>query len=119
MKTLADLQVLAFQADLTASARSSSPTKEATAATSSSACPRPPRLLHHGGDKAKLEKIAKINEFHAEHLNYLITKLKAVKEGNGTLLDNMMLLYGSGIGDGNRHNHDQLPILLFGKAAAR
>ncbi|HQR05919.1 MAG TPA: DUF1552 domain-containing protein [Gemmatales bacterium] len=116
MKTLADLQVLAFQADLT---------RFSTFVFANEGSNRSYKFIgvpeghhdcsHHGGDKAKLEKIAKINEFHAEHLNYLITKLKAVKEGNGNLLDNMMLLYGSGIGDGNRHNHDQLPILLFGK----
>lgn len=116
MKTLADLQVLAFQADIT---------RFSTFVFANEGSNRSYKFIgvpeghhdcsHHGGDKAKLEKIAKINEFHAEHLNYLITKLKAVKEGNGTMLDNMMLLYGSGIGDGNRHNHDQLPILLFGK----
>src|SRR5262249_48666601 len=72
-------------------------------------------LSHHQGDKAKLEKIGKINKFHVEQLAYFLGKLKAVKEGNGTLLDNMMLVYGSGIGDGNRHNHDELPILLAGK----
>lgn len=118
MKTLADLQVLAFQADLT---------RFSTFVFANEGSNRSYKFIgvpeghhdcsHHGGDKAKLEKIAKINEFHAEHLNYLITKLKAVKEGNGNLLDNMMLLYGSGIGDGNRHNHDQLPILLFGKGS--
>jgi hypothetical protein len=48
-----------------------------------------------------------------------VGKLKAVKEGNGTLLDNVMLVYGSGIGDGNRHNHDDLPILLIGKGAGK
>lgn len=118
MKTLADLQVLAFQADLT---------RFSTFVFANEGSNRSYKFIgvpeghhdcsHHGGDKAKLEKIARINEFHIEHLNYLITKLKAVKEGNGTLLDNMMLLYGSGIGDGNRHNHDMLPILLFGKGS--
>ncbi len=48
-------------------------------------------------------------------LAYLLDKLKAVKEGDGTLLDNCMIVYGSGISDGNRHNHDDLPILLAGK----
>jgi len=118
MKTLADLQVLAFQADLT---------RFSTFVFANEGSNRSYKFIgvpeghhdcsHHGGDKAKLEKIAKINEFHMEHLAYLIGKLKAVKEGNGNLLDNMMLLYGSGIGDGNRHNHDQLPILLFGKGS--
>ncbi len=51
-----------------------------------------------------------------EQFAYLIGKMKSVKEPNGgTLLDNVMVMYGSGNGDGNRHNHDDLPILLVGK----
>ncbi|HYH69541.1 MAG TPA: DUF1552 domain-containing protein [Urbifossiella sp.] len=73
-------------------------------------------LSHHGSDPAKLTKIAKINTFHTEQLAYLLGKMQAVREANGsTLLDNVMLVYGSGLGDGNRHNHDDLPILLCGK----
>lgn len=72
-------------------------------------------LSHHGNNEEKKQKIAKINRFHATQLAYLLGKLKAVKEGNGTLLDNCMIVYGSGIGDGNRHNHNDLPVLLLGK----
>ena len=72
-------------------------------------------LSHHGNDEAKLAKIQKINVFHFQQLAYLLEKLKAVKEGESTLLDNCMLVYGSGISDGNRHNHDDLPILVFGR----
>lgn len=72
-------------------------------------------LSHHANDEAKKEKIKKINIFHAQHMAYLIRKLKNIKEGEGTLLDNTMLVYGSGIGDGNAHNHDNLPVVMFGK----
>jgi hypothetical protein len=72
-------------------------------------------LSHHGGDKKKLEKLQKINTFHTTQLAYLLGKLSEVKEGDGTLLDNCLIVYGSGIGDGNRHNHDELPILLAGR----
>ena len=72
-------------------------------------------LSHHGGDPKKHEKIQKINRFHIEQFAYLLGKLKAIREGDGTLLDNSMIVYGSGISDGNRHNHDDLPILLAGK----
>jgi hypothetical protein len=72
-------------------------------------------LSHHGNDEAKLAKIEKINLFHVTQLAYLIEKLKAVKEGERSLLDNCMIVYGSGIADGNAHNHDNLPILLFGR----
>jgi len=72
-------------------------------------------LSHHGNDEAKKAKIAKINRFHISQLAYFVEKLKSIKEGDGTLLDNCMIVYGSGIGDGNRHNHDNLPVLLAGK----
>jgi hypothetical protein len=72
-------------------------------------------LSHHGGDEEKKEKIAKINRFHVTQFAYFLQKLKSIKEGDGTLLDNCMIAYGSGLGDGNRHNHDNLPVLLAGK----
>ncbi len=76
-------------------------------------------LSHHGQDKDKQAKIAKINHFHMQQLTYLVERLHAVKEGNDSLLDSAMLLYGSCIGDGNRHNHDELPILLLGKGGGQ
>lgn len=116
MKALADLQVLAFQADLTRFSTFVFANEGSNRSYKFIGVPEGHHdLSHHGGDKEKHQKISRINQFHLDHLAYLIGKLKAVKEGNGTLLDNMMLVYGSGIGDGNRHNHDQLPILLFGK----
>src|SRR5439155_2718622 len=64
----------------------------------------------------KLDKIHRINRFHIQQFAYLLSKLRAVREADGsTLLDNCMIVYGSGNGDGNRHNHDDLPILLAGK----
>jgi hypothetical protein len=71
-------------------------------------------LSHHGNDKAKQEKIRTINKFHVTQFAYLLEKLKGVKEGDKTLLDSCMIVYGSGISDGNAHNHDELPILLAG-----
>ena len=63
----------------------------------------------------KHEKLRKINRFHAEQLAYLMKRLRDVKEADGTLLDRCMIVYGSGIGDGNRHSHHDLPVLLAGK----
>ena len=83
--------------------------------TRRSVYPRAPDLSHHGNDAAKKEKIAKINRFHMTQFAYFLEKLKAVKEGESTLLDNCMIVYGGAIGDGNRHNHDDLPILLAGQ----
>lgn len=117
LRIMLDLLVLAFQADLT---------RVATFPFANEGSNRPYRhievpeghhdLSHHGNDPKKLEKIKKINIFHTEHLAYFLGKLRAIKEVNGTtLLDNVMVVYGSGNGDGNRHNHDDLPILLCGK----
>ena len=72
-------------------------------------------LSHHGGDQEKKEKIAKINRFHMTQFAYFLEKLRSIREGEGTLLDNCMIVYGSGLGDGNAHNHDNLPILLAGR----
>jgi hypothetical protein len=73
-------------------------------------------ISHHAGNQEKLEKIGKIDRFYVEQYAYLIDKLRLVKEGDGTLLDSTMALYGCSIGDGNRHNHDELPILYAGRA---
>jgi len=72
-------------------------------------------LSHHGGDEEKKAKIAKINRFHVSQFAYFVDRLKSIKEGEGTLLDHCMIVYGSGLGDGNRHNHDNLPVLVAGK----
>ncbi|HVE43207.1 MAG TPA: DUF1552 domain-containing protein [Planctomycetota bacterium] len=73
-------------------------------------------LSHHGGNVEKLEKIQKIDQFYVEQYAYLVRKMKATPEGEGTLLDHSMLFYGGAIGDGNRHNHNELPVLLAGSA---
>lgn len=71
-------------------------------------------LSHHQNDKVKLEKISKINTFHVEQLSYIIQRMKSIREGEGSMLDNTMILYGSGISDGNKHNNENLPIVLAG-----
>lgn len=76
-------------------------------------------LSHHGKSEEKQQKIAAINRFHVERLKYFLDRLDAVTEGEGSLLDNLMIVYGSGISDGDRHNHDDLPILLAGRGAGR
>ncbi len=72
-------------------------------------------LSHHGGNEEKKAKIAKINTFHMRQFAYFIEKLRSTKDGEGTLLDNSMILYGSGLADGNRHEHHNLPVLLAGR----
>ncbi len=72
-------------------------------------------ISHHGGNAEKKAKIAKINRFHMTQFARFLERLKAVREGEGTLLDNCMIVYGSGIADGNAHSHHDLPVLLAGR----
>lgn len=71
-------------------------------------------LSHHENDHAKQMRISRINCFHTRQLAYLLGRLRGISEGEGTLLDHTLLVYGSSISDGNRHNHDDLPIALIG-----
>jgi len=116
IKLMCDLMVLAFQTDVT---------RVCTFVISNEGSNKPypfigvsdghHDLSHHGNDEAKKAKIKQINIFHTKQLAYLLKKMKSVKEGDGTLLDHCMLAYGSGNSDGNRHNHDDLPVLVAGK----
>ncbi len=76
-------------------------------------------LSHHGKSEEKQAKIQKINLFHMQHFAYLLDHFADVEEAGGKLLDNCMILYGSGISDGDRHNHDDLPIIMAGKAGGK
>ena len=73
---------------------------------------------HHGNDPAKIARMAKINQFHVGLFAEFLSKLKATREGNGTLLDHSLILYGSGIGNPNVHDHINLPILVAGGSSA-
>jgi hypothetical protein len=74
-------------------------------------------LSHHGGSNEKQAKIAKINRYHMEQFAYFLGKLKGMREGSGTVLDNSMIVCGSAIADGDRHAHHDLPVLLCGGGA--
>jgi hypothetical protein len=116
LRLMADLVTLAFQADVTR-------VVTFVMANEGSNKPYPfidvPEghhdLSHHGNDEAKKAKIRQINLFHMQQYAYLLDKLNKTPEGDGTLLDHAMLVYGSGNSDGNAHNHDDLPILLAGR----
>ena len=64
-----------------------------------------------------IEKVRKINRYQMEQFAYFIGKLKSTPDGDGTLLDHSMVLYGSGLGDPNRHTHHDLPAILAGRGA--
>lgn len=76
-------------------------------------------LSHHRNDEKKMEKIRKIDGFYMEQVAYFLRKLKDTKEGAGSLLDNCMLVIGSGHSDANRHSHADLPVILAGGGGGR
>ena len=74
-------------------------------------------LSHHSNNEDNKKRFAKLNQYHVSLFAYLLDKLDSIQDGDGTLLDHSMLLYGSGMSDGNSHNHDPLPIVLAGGAS--
>jgi hypothetical protein len=72
---------------------------------------------HHQNDPIKLEKLAKINAFHMQQFAYFVDKLRNTPDGDGSLLDHSILVYGSGISDGNIHFHLDLPTVVVGGGA--
>ena len=72
-------------------------------------------LTHHRNIADWIEKTAQINTYHVRLFAEYLQRLKAVKEGDGNLLDNSMIVYGAGISDGNKHNHEDLPTILAGR----
>ena len=119
-KLMFDLQVLALQGDITRviTFQLARETSNRSYPEIGVADPHHP-TSHHGGDPEKVAKIAKINQFHVSLFAYFLEKLKAMSEGNGTLLDNSLYLYGSGMGNPNIHNHVDLPIVVAGGAAGK
>lgn len=113
-----DLQLLAMQGDITRviTFQLARETSNRTYSEIGINQPHHP-LTHHGNNPEKLEKVAKINQFHVSLFSEFLQKLKATPEGNGTLLDHSLYLYGSGMGNPNVHDHTNLPILVAGGAA--
>ena len=76
-------------------------------------------LTHHGNNPEKIARMAKINAFHVSLFAYYLEKLKSTPDGDGTLLDHSMVLYGSGMGNPNVHDHVNLPTIVAGGGAGR
>jgi hypothetical protein len=74
---------------------------------------------HHQNNPARLEQLTKINTYHVGLFAYMLDKLRSIKDGDGTLLDHTLMMYGSGMSNSNVHNHSPLPIVLGGGAAGK
>jgi hypothetical protein len=115
-----DLQLLAFQGDVTrvVTFQLARETSTRTYPEVGVSDPHHP-LTHHGNDPDKIAKMARINQFHVSLFAEFVAKLAATPEGDGSLLDHSLYLYGSGMGNPNVHDHTNLPILVAGGAAGR
>ena len=113
-----DLQLLAFQGDVTRVTTFQLARETSNRTYPEIGVPDPHHpLSHHGNDPDKIARMAKINQFHVSLFAEYVQKLQDTPEGEGSLLDQTLLLYGSGIGNPNVHDHTNLPILLAGGRA--
>ena len=119
-RLMMDLMVIAWQTDMTrvttfmlAREGSNRSYREIGVSDGHHSC------THHQNDPDKIAKTVKINEHHVRQFAYLVDKLKSTKDGEGTLLDHSMILYGSSISDGNQHTHVDLPLVLVGSASGQ
>jgi len=113
-----DLQVLAMQGDVTRICTFQLARETSNRTYPEIGVPDPHHpLSHHGNDPDKIARMAKINAFHVSLFAYYLERLKATPEGDGSLLDHSLLLYGSGIGNPNIHDHTNLPVIVAGGAA--
>jgi hypothetical protein len=119
-KIMYDLQVLAFRAEVTRIA-----TMMYARDTSGTVYPQSGVregfhvASHHSNNRANMDRFALINKYHVQMLAYFLDKLKTTPDGDGTLLDHSMVLYGSSMSNGNQHDHDPLPVILAGGASGQ
>ena len=118
-KLMFDLQVLALQADITRVVTFQLARETSTRTYPEAGVPEPHHpLTHHGNNPEKIAKVAKINAFHVSLFAAFLEKLKTTQDGDGSLLDHSLYLYGSGMGNPNVHDHTNLPILVAGGSAS-
>lgn len=115
-KLMFDLLLVAFQSDLTRISTLMLGREGSMRVYPEIGIPDPHHpLTHHRNNLDWIEKVKQINCHHTELLGYFLKRLKATPDGDGSLLDHSMIVYGSGLSDGNRHQHERLPILLAGR----
>lgn len=116
-KLMFDLLTLAYQADLTRVTTFMMGHEVSSRAYPEIGVPDAHHpISHHQGDRSKIEKCAKVNLFHMQMFTYFLDKLRATPDGDGSLLDSSLIIYGSGMSDGNVHAHLDLPMLVVGGA---
>jgi hypothetical protein len=120
VKLMYDLQVLAWQADITRVSTLLVAKELSNAVYPKSGIRDAFHILsHHSNVQQNKDKFAVLNMYHTALFSYFLDKLQSTPDGDGTLLDHSLVLYGSGMSDGNQHNHTDLPIILAGGASGK
>jgi hypothetical protein len=120
VKLMFDLQAIAFQSDLTRVSTMMIGREGSVRTYPEIEVPDPHHpLTHHRGHPDFIEKVTKINCFHAQLFAYFVGKLKAMTDGEGSLLDHSAILYGGALSDGNAHSNVNLPLLLAGQTGSQ
>ena len=115
MKVMCDLIVLAFQTDTTRVSTYIGSRPNGASYPELGFTNQHHSQTHYGKDQEKLRKVTAINKFNVDQYAYMVKKMHALKEGEGTLLDNCIMMWGSGLEDGNKHKRENLPFILAGK----
>ena len=115
MQVMCDLTILAFQTDTTRVSTYIGSTPNGVSYPELGFTDRHHSQTHYGKDQEKIRKVAAINKFNIDQFAYMVNKMATLREGDGTLLDNCIMMWGSGLEDGNKHRRDNLPFILAGK----
>jgi hypothetical protein len=115
MQVMCDLNVLAFQCDLTRVSTYIGSTPNGVSYPELGFSDEHHSQTHHNNNDVMLDKVTKINAFNVAQFAYMVKKMAGLKEGSGTLLDSCILMWGSGLEDGNKHSRENLPFIIAGK----
>jgi len=115
MQVMCDLNVLAFQTDTTRVSTYIGSTPNGVSYPELGFSDQHHSCTHHNNDPVKVDKVARINTFNVEQFAYMVKRLHSLREGDGTLLDNCIMMWGSGLEDGNKHAREHLPFIVAGK----
>ena len=120
VKLLFDLQVLAWQTDITRVTTLMFAQEVSNAVFAASGVREPfHNLSHHSNVPDNITKLAQLNQYHVATFGYLVKKLAETNDGDGSLLDHSVLMYGSGMSNSNQHDHKPLPIVVLGGAGGK
>jgi len=115
MQVMCDLTVLAFQTDLTRVSTYIGSTPNGVSYPELGFSDGHHSVTHHNHEAVKVDKVAKINAFNVAQFAYMVKKMASLREGDGTLLDNCIMMWGSGLEDGNKHTRANLPFIIAGR----